>query len=61
LAERSGVPAYVRVPTVGTTPDFIAGLATLVRQAVASPARVRLRAGSRLCAAGERCCVNPVA
>ena len=61
LAERSGVPAYVRVPTVGTTPDFIAGLATLVRQAVASPARVRSRAGSRLCAAGERCCVNPVA
>src|SRR5262249_21133141 len=25
LAERSGVPDYVRIPTVGTTPAFIAG------------------------------------
>jgi ferrochelatase len=61
LAEQSGVPAYVRVPAVGTTPAFIAGLAALVRQAVASPAPVRSQAGPRLCAAGERCCVNPVA
>ncbi len=61
LAERSGVPSYVRVPTVGTTPAFIAGLAELVRKAVASPAPVRSQAGPRLCAAGERCCVNPAA
>jgi ferrochelatase len=61
LAERSGVPCYVRVPTVGTTPAFIAGLAELVRKAVASPVPVRSQTGSRLCAARERCCVNPVA
>ena len=33
LAAAAGVPRYVRVPTVGTAPAFIAGLAGLVRQA----------------------------
>jgi ferrochelatase len=61
LAEQSGVPDYVRVPVVGTTPAFIAGLAALVRGALASPAPVRSQAGRRLCAAGDACCVNPVA
>lgn len=32
LAERSGVPAYLRAPTVGVSPEFIAGLARLVRE-----------------------------
>ncbi len=32
LAHEHGVPAYHRVPTVGVTPAFIAGLADLVRQ-----------------------------
>jgi ferrochelatase len=31
LAEANGVPAYYRVPTVGTDPRFIAALAELVR------------------------------
>jgi ferrochelatase len=31
LAEEAGVPVYVRVPTVGTHPLFIQGLANLVR------------------------------
>jgi protoporphyrin/coproporphyrin ferrochelatase len=31
IAERSGVPAYFRVPTVGADPAFISGLASLVR------------------------------
>lgn len=31
LAERSGVPAYLRVATVGVEPAFVAGLAALVR------------------------------
>jgi len=61
LAEQSGVPGYVRVPTVGTAPAFIAGLAELVRSAIASLAPVRSQAGRRLCAAADRCCVNPVA
>lgn len=33
LAEQAGVPGYVRVPTVGTHPAFIRGLADLVRAA----------------------------
>ncbi len=33
LATASGVPAYHRVPTVGTEPGFIRSLATLVRRA----------------------------
>jgi ferrochelatase len=34
LAEKAGVSTYVRVPTVGTHPLFIAGLARLVRNAL---------------------------
>ena len=34
LAEKAGVPTYIRVPTVGTHPLFIAGLARLVRNAL---------------------------
>jgi ferrochelatase len=34
LAEKAGVPKYVRVPTVGTHPQFIHGLANLVRAAL---------------------------
>ncbi len=37
LAEREGAPAYVRAPTMGTDPDFIAGLARLVRRAEEAP------------------------
>jgi ferrochelatase len=33
LAEQSGIECYVRVPTVDTAPDFIEGLAQLVRNA----------------------------
>lgn len=36
LAQQAGIVKYVRVPTVGTHPLFIGGLATLVRQAMAS-------------------------
>ena len=36
IAEMSGVPRYVRVPTVGASPRFIAGLAALVRDAQAA-------------------------
>lgn len=37
LSKKSGVPAYVRVPTVGTHPAFIAGLANRVRALLAEP------------------------
>jgi ferrochelatase len=38
LAKQVGVPTYVRVPTVGTHPQFIHGLANLVRAALAATA-----------------------
>jgi ferrochelatase len=34
LAAEAGVPDYLRVPTVGVSPPFVAGLAQLVRRAV---------------------------
>jgi ferrochelatase len=34
LAKKVGIPSYIRVPTVGTHPLFIAGLARLVRDAL---------------------------
>lgn len=58
-AERRGVPAYERVPTVGTHPDFIAGLARLVRQALQRPAATAPDGGVRLCPAGSgRCALS---
>lgn len=36
LAKKKGVPIYVRVPTVGTHPLFIHGLANLVRSSLCS-------------------------
>lgn len=57
LAERSGVPAYLRVPAVGTHPAFIAGLAELVRDALAWPAATTAGPGcARLCPAEWRRC-----
>lgn len=47
-AESLGIPAYVRVPAVGHHPDFIQGLARLVR----APAALR---GRGCAAAGGRC------
>ncbi len=37
LAQESGVATYLRVPTVGTHPAFVAGLAARVRTVLASP------------------------
>ncbi|MFN4353904.1 ferrochelatase [Parvibaculum sp.] len=34
LAKESGVPGYIRVPALGTEPQFIQGLARLVREAM---------------------------
>ncbi len=49
LAEDSGVPAYIRVPTVGTDAMFIEGLANLVRRAIGSDAAMISDHGGRLC------------
>ena len=49
LAHKKGVPAYVRVPTVGADENFIAGLADEVRRAIASDQPVRSGEGVRIC------------
>jgi ferrochelatase len=48
LAQHNGAKAYLRVPTVGVQPDFIAGLAGLVRRASFD--------GTTRCGSGERSC-----
>jgi ferrochelatase len=55
-AERKGVPVYERVPTVGTHPAFIAGLAGLVRRALRQPATTAPDGAVRLCPAGSGRC-----
>ncbi|HEY0283564.1 MAG TPA: ferrochelatase [Rhizomicrobium sp.] len=53
LARQAGVRDYLRVPTVSTRPEFISGLARLVRQSLAHP---RESAGGRLCPAAQGRC-----
>ncbi len=50
LAAQSGVPHYVRVPTVGTAPTYIAGLARLVRDTLEASQAMRPEGGARRCA-----------
>jgi len=54
LARASGVPDYIRVPTVRSDPMFIDGLARLVAAALTSPRPVNC-AGGRICPAGRIC------
>lgn len=62
LAEESGVPVYLRVPTVGTGRAFIDGLADLVVAAVAAHreggAKVASGDGGRICPATHRRCAQ---
>ncbi len=55
LARESGVADYIRVPTVGTQPQFIDGLAELVARAVIADEPVT-DCGGRLCPGGFRRC-----
>jgi ferrochelatase len=55
LAEKRGAAAYERAPTVSENPDFIAGLAALVRTALDAPARVQPGSGAQFCADWPRC------
>ena len=57
-ARAAGVPAYHRVPALGTHPAFIAALADLVRGAAnaAGSDGVESGEGGRLCPAAHRCC-----
>jgi ferrochelatase len=55
-ANDAGVPAYVRVPALGTHPSFIAALETLVRDAARDRRPLRSAEGTRFCpAACGRC------
>jgi ferrochelatase len=49
LAEKAGVPAYIRVPTVDAEPDFIDGLASEIRRVVDSVAPLCSAEGGRIC------------
>lgn len=55
VADHLGVPGFYRVPTVGTHPDFIRGLADMVLAADNNPA-VAPNVGARICPAGFRRC-----
>ncbi len=56
LAAECGVPAYVRVPALGTASPFIDGLAGLVRRAVGGPPGTWSQEGRRICPYGYRGC-----
>jgi ferrochelatase len=59
LAEKVGVPAYVRVPTVSAREAFIAGLADLVQGALQRPGAIAPDGGQRICPAEfGRCALN---
>ncbi len=49
LAMEKGVPHFVYVPPVGTAPDFINGLATMVRDILKDKTALRSNTGPRLC------------
>lgn len=55
-AERNGVPRYVRVPAVATHARFIAGLAELVRAALAANVPLRPAEGARICPPDRTVC-----
>ncbi|WP_422369301.1 ferrochelatase [Pelagibius sp.] len=51
LAEKAGVPRYLRVPTVSCDADFIDGLAGQIRRVKDSDRKVCSESGGRLCPA----------
>lgn len=58
LAQRLGVPAFARVPTVMVHPQFIGGLAKMVQGQLG---RVGIRSATEICAcptAARRCCLR---
>ncbi|HLN25899.1 MAG TPA: ferrochelatase [Patescibacteria group bacterium] len=49
LAKEAGVPAYIRVPALGTHPAFIEALASLVRRSLLSGCNPCSEHGGRIC------------
>ena len=58
LAEKRGVPAYARVPTVGTEALFIQALAGLVHKACARATSLGSEGGGRICPQNFSGCLN---
>ncbi len=58
MAEKLGVPAYVRVPAVGTADAFVGGLAAVVEAAREQKTGLCSGAGGRLCPARFGRCPN---
>lgn len=57
LAREAGAKAFIRVPTVGIAPDFIAGLAVLTAGAMADQSGRRF-CNPRICPTGQKGCPN---
>ncbi len=60
LAAQCGVPFYGRAATVSTAPEFITGLARLVRQALTREVGVGCGQGGRICPAEFGGCACPM-
>ncbi|MCZ6606700.1 MAG: ferrochelatase [Alphaproteobacteria bacterium] len=58
MAEKLGVPAYVRVPAVGTADEFVGGLAAVVEAAREQKTGLCSGTGGRLCPAQFGRCPN---
>lgn len=58
LAGESGVPLYVRAPTVGTAAGFVGGLADLVITTLSSGTSVCSASGARTCPANHGQCAH---
>lgn len=59
LATECGVPAYHRVPAVGTQPQYIEGLATMIKDTINSGGNngsIRCEAGNRICPSDRSQC-----
>lgn len=59
LADRVGVPTYIRVPAIGTHAPFIAGLAKNVLAAAGGPDSIRSDLGGRRCPKTFGRCPHP--
>jgi ferrochelatase len=55
LAEQEKAAAYIRVPTVKADPDFIRGLAELVRKALKQNGEIQAGTGQSCCLPGSQC------
>lgn len=59
VADRLGVPAFIRVPTVGIAPAFIAGLAGMVARVLAEPSTDAVTPGAAWRCGNGQCGCRP--